>query len=129
MDTCHVCNKELEEETPMCEECQEKEIEEQVEQYNAMMNEMGEAYEEVEARKKEYDLVLDLINDDRLVSNKYEFDRMLPELHMARDAYIRCVIRNFSTSELPEDLKKLAEANPGKYDKRTSVWGVSVTGW
>lgn len=127
MNHCIVCNKEVQEETPMCEECQEKEIQAQVEHYNTMMDELGAAHEEVEARKKEYDLILELINDDRLVSNRYEFMAMLPELIAARDAYIKSVVNHFNEDMLDDHLKKIYLKDKAFYDPSwkqvPSIWG------
>lgn len=128
MDYCVECNKELTEETPYCEECMNKQIEEQEVQWNEYQNHLNEAGAECEARKKEYDLVLDLINDDRLVSNRYEYMRMLPDLVAARDAYIKTVIKHFDESCLDEHCRKLYLANKSFYDPKpnVSIWGVKA---
>ena len=94
MDRCVECNQEIYEETPYCEDCMERQIREQEVKFEEMQAAMNEAGKECEARKKEYDLVLELINDDRLVSNRYEYMAMMPDLIAARDAYIKTVIKH-----------------------------------
>lgn len=115
MDYCNECNRELTEETPYCEPCMDKQVRD-AELYVKEQDEaLNRASEECEAKQKAYHLVLDLINDDRLVSNRWEYMAMLPDLLSARDSYIRCVIRHFNEDLLEDHLRTLYRMNEEFY--------------
>ena len=129
MDYCNECNKPLDEETPYCEECMNKQIEEQEVQWSEYQNHLNECGAEIEARYKEYQTTLELINDDKLVSNRYEYMRMLPEVIAARDAYIKTVIKHFDESCLDDHCRAIYEANKEFYQPQYMKRGLNVGAW
>lgn len=124
MDTCHNCGAELTEETPYCEPCTDAQIEADLKQWEQHENDMAEIYAKVEHLKREYEIILDLINDDKLVRNRYEYHQLLKPLIKARDAYIKAVVNDLGAEHLPEYLQPLYEANKVFYTK--SYWSPVV---
>ena len=118
MERCTECNKELYEETPYCEDCMERQIREQEVKMQEMEAAINEAGKECERLKQAYDQVLDLINDDRKVSNRYEYMSVLPHLIASRDAYIKAVVKHFDETCLPDNLLQIYTKHPSFYQPR-----------
>lgn len=114
MDQCVECNKDITEETPMCEECMDKivrEAELEAQQLQELEEGMGRAIQ------KAYDAwqeALDILNDDYQCDDRYQTKYWLKEAQTREWAFMQEVVDCFGVNQLDADQRRRWKARESR---------------